>query len=391
MKESVEKGFDLNAVSKKISILILILLPLFSSFSRAEDGVTENEIFLGMSNAQTGPLSEVGLLIKEGATVYFDKVNAAGGIQGRKIKLLIYDDGYEPNKAIENTRRFIDREKVFALFGYVGSPISAAIVPTITRAQVPYLFPFTGAGFLRSPANKYIFTLRASYAEETETMVARLTQDLKITKIGLFSQDDALGEAGRTGVIRALRKRNMSLVGDGKYQRNTVDVDAALETLMKANPEAVIMFCPYTPCAAFLKKAKERGFSPRFLLFSGGAAPLAHEAGKASDGVLMTQVVPNPSDSSLPIVKEYLSDMKAVGLIPDLTSLESYIGAKVLVEALKKTVPLTREGLISTLEEFRMDGEGLEVWFSPTQHQGLHQVFLTKIENGKVVTIQNLK
>ncbi|WDT74644.1 MAG: ABC transporter substrate-binding protein [Candidatus Manganitrophus sp.] len=369
---------------------VLILL-LSASFSRAEDGVTEKEILLGMSNAQTGPVYELGIAMKEGATVYFNKVNAAGGVQGRKIKLIVYDDRYEFPKVIANTRKFIEEDKVFALFGYIGSGISAAIVPTITRARVPYLFPLTGAEVIRNPVNKYIFNLRASYADEAEVLVDRATRDLKLTKIGVFAQDDAMGEAGRAGLIRALRKRNMPLVGDGKYERNTEDVEAALETLVKANPEAVMLACPYTPCAAFLKKARARGFSPLFLHLGVGTTALIHEAGKAADGLIVTQIVPNPSDSALPIVKEFVSDMKAAGLTPDLVSLESYLGAKVLVEALKKTSPLTREALISTLEKFSMEAGGLEISFTPTDHQGLHQVFLTKIENGKVVTIGNLK
>lgn len=370
---------------------IVLLFLLSTPFSWAEDGVTENEILLGMSSAQTGPLSELGLMMKQGAAVYFNKVNAAGGIQGRKIKLLVYDDGYEPAKAIANTRKFIEQDKVFVLFGYLGTPISAAVLPTFEKARVPYFAPITGAEFLRNPVNKYIFNIRLSLVEETETMVARLTQDLKITKIGILAQDDALGEAGRAGVIRALRKRNMTLVGDGKVERNTQNVDGALETLIKANPEAVIMVAPHMPAAAFLKKAKARGFDRKFLGFAFGTNALIHEAGKAADGVIMTQTVPNPSDNPLPIVKEYLSDIKAAGLSPDPMSLEMYLAAKVLVEALKRTVPLTRDSLISTLESLRMDAGGLEVSFSPADHQGSHQVFLTRIENEKVITIRNLK
>src|SRR5581483_8922687 len=348
-------------------------------FSRAENGVTENDILIGMSNAQTGPVSSLGIQMKDGATVYFNKVNAAGGIQGRKIKLIVYDDGYEPSKAIANTRKLIDEDKVFALLGYVGSPISTAVMPIFTRAGVPYLFPVTGAEIIRKPVSKYIFTLRASYADEVEVMVERLTQDLHIQRIGVFGQDDAFGDAGRFGVVTALRKRNMLLVGGGKYERNTSDVDGALEALMKANPEAIIMFCPYTPCAAFIKKAKARGFTPRFLHPGVGTTPLIHEAGRDADGLIITEVMPTPEQSSLPIVKEFVSDMRGAGRVPDFESLESYLGAKVMVEALKRTAPLTREAFLSTLERLRIDAGGLEISFSPTDHQGLHRVFLTKV------------
>ncbi len=372
-------------------LLFLLSASLSAPFSWADEGVTDKEILIGMSNGQTGPISELGMMMKEGATVYFNKVNAAGGVQGRKIKLLVYDDVYRATIVVENTRKLIERDKVFALFGYIGSGNSAAIVPIITRTGVPYLFPLTGAEVIRNPVNKYIFNLRASYADEIEVMVERLTRDLQIKKIGVFFQTDALGDAGRAGVVRALRKRNMAMVGEGKFVHDTIDVEGALEALIKAKPEAVVMACTYKPCAAFLKKAKARGFNPKFLLISSGTLPLIQEAGKDADGLIATQIVPNPPDSSLPLVKEYLSEMKAAGLTPNPVSLESYLDAKVLVEALKKTAPLSREAFLSTLENFSMDAGGLEVRFSPTDHQGLHQVFLTKVENGKVVSIQNLK
>src|SRR3569832_968430 len=240
---------------KKAGWTLVALLILSASFSWAENGVTEKEILLGMSSAQTGPLSEFGRHIKEGAEVYFNKANAAGGVQGRKIKLLVYDDAYQPQKAIANTRQFIEEEKVFALYGYLGSPISVAVMRIFKLGGVPYLAPVTGMDRLRKPIEKYIINFRVGLADETEVMVDRLVRDLQIKKIGVFIQDDALGEAGRAGVIQALRKRNMRLAGDGRYERNTLDVDGALETLIKANPEAVIVIAAPPSCSALLKKA----------------------------------------------------------------------------------------------------------------------------------------
>jgi len=358
------------------------------SRSWAEDGVTEKEILIGMSNALSGPASALGTGMKIGATVYFDKINASGGIHGRKIKLLAYDDGYEPDKAISNTRKLIEEDKVFALFGYVGTPTSSAVMPIFSKAGVPYIAPFTGAEILRSPVNKILFNVRASYFDETEAMVGHLTKDLGINKIGVFVQADAFGDAGRAGVVRALRKRDMSLVGDSKFPRNTVDVDEGLEALIKANPEAVIMVGTYKPCAAFIKKAKAKGFNPKFLNVSFvGTDALIQELGKDGNGVIVTQVMPNPTDSSLPIVKQFLADMKAAGQHPDFMSLEGYVDAVVMVEALKMTSSLTRPAFISTFDGLKMNAGGLKVSYSPTNHQGLDQIFLTKIENEKAVTI----
>jgi ABC-type branched-subunit amino acid transport system substrate-binding protein len=176
--------------------------------------VTEKEILVGMSNGQTGPTSELGNNMKAGATVYFNKVNAAGGIGGRKIKLIVRDDNYQPPLTIANTKKFIEEDKVFALFGYIGSPNSAAIVPTVTRAGVPYLFPLTGAEVIRNPVNKFIFNVRASYADEVELMVERLTQDLHIQNSenwGLCSRRrHGRGGPGRSGTGAAEEEHELS-------------------------------------------------------------------------------------------------------------------------------------------------------------------------------------
>lgn len=369
-----------------------IALLLSAQFCWAEDGIKEKEILIGMSNALSGPASALGLGMKAGATVYFDKINAGGGIQGRKIKLLSYDDGYEPERAIANTRKLIDEDKVFALFGYVGTPTSSAVMPIFTKAAVPYIAPFTGAEIFRNPVNKYLFNIRGSYFDETEVMVERLVQDLHYQRIGVFVQADAFGDAGRAGVVRALRKRNMTLVGDSKFARNTVEVDEALEALVKANPEAVIMVGPYKPCAAFIKKAKARGFAPKFLNVSFvGTDALIEELGKDGDGIIVTQVMPNPGDSSEVIIKQYLSDIKAAGGEPNFVSLEGYVGAKIMVDVLRKTAPLTRNAFLSAFEKLTSSEGGLNVAFSQSNHQGLQQIFLTKIEKGKAMTILKLK
>jgi len=181
------------------------------------------------------------------------------------------------------------------------------------------------------------------------------------------------------------------MVGDTKFPRNTEDVEEALETLIKANPEAVIMVGPYKPCAAFIKRAKARGFKAKFLNVSFvGMDALIKELGRDGDGVIVTQVMPNPNDSSLPIVKQYLADIKAAGHPPDYMSLEGYVGAAVMVEVLKKTHPLTRGSFISAFEQSDMDLGGLRIAFSPSSHQGLKNIFLTKIQNGKAVTISKL-
>jgi branched-chain amino acid transport system substrate-binding protein len=377
-----------NTFTRNIFALLLLAVT-FPSY--AEDGVTQNEIVIGMSNALSGPAAGLGTQLKAGATAYIDKVNAAGGVNGRKIKLISYDDGYEPEQTAAMTRKLIEQDKVFALFGYVGTPTSAAAIPFASKMGVPYIAPFTGAEALRNPVQKLVFNVRASYFDETEGMVERLTKDLGIKKIGVFIQDDGYGNAGKAGVNRALNKRVLALTGEGKYTRNTTDVDAGLAAIKAANPEAVIMVGTYKACAEFVKKAKASGFNPKFLNLSFvGTSNFIKEAGSAGEGVYITQVMPSPFDDASAIVKQYQAVLKKADKKSefDFTSLEGYVDAVVLVEALTKAgSSLTHESFLSALESLNIDIGGLKVAYSPTDHQGIESIFYTVVKNGKAVSI----
>lgn len=355
----------------------------------AEDGVTDKEIRIGMANALTGPAAGLGVNLKAGADAFFARVNAAGGVNGRRIVLVSKDDGYEPEKTAAATKALIEQDKVFALFGYVGTPTSAAAVPLASRASVPYLFPFTGAEALRNPINKWVFNVRASYFDETEVMVERLTKDAGAKKIALFIQDDGFGEAGKAGVNRALHKRNMKVAEEARYKRNTLDVDEGLAKIKAAAPDAVIFVGTYASLAAVVKKAKAQGIKARFMTVSFvGTADFIREAGADGDGVYITQVMPSP-DSGAPVVKQFLQDMK--GGPVNYSSLEGYVDAAVLVEALKKAgANPTRAGLVSALEGLNVDLGGLKVGFSATSHQGAKDVFLTVVRGGKAVQVDKL-
>jgi branched-chain amino acid transport system substrate-binding protein len=375
--------------SRQLAAHVLFALGMVSAAAQihAENGVSDKEIKIGMVNALTGPASGLGTQLKAGTEAYFAKVNANGGVNGRKITLMSLDDGYEPGKAAAATKKLIDEEKVFTLFGYVGTPTSTAAVPLVSKANVPYVFPFTGAEFLRNPVNKNVFNLRASYFDETEAMVERLTKDLNASKIAMFIQDDAFGEAGKAGVNRALHKRSMKLVEEARYKRNTLDVDDGLAKIKAAQADAVVFIGTYKPLAAIVKKAKENGIKAKFVTVSFiGTTDFINEAGPDGDGVYITQVMPSPDDASVPLVQQYQQDMKGVNI--NYTSLEGYVNAVVLVEALNKAGNnLTRLGLVNVLEGMDADVGGIKVSFSPTKHQGSKQVFLTRVQGGKAVPI----
>jgi ABC-type branched-subunit amino acid transport system substrate-binding protein len=360
-------------------------------YALAENGVTATEVTIGMCNALTGPASALGTGMKKGSMVYFEKINKAGGVHGRKVRVISYDDGYEPRNTVEQTRKLVQQDRVFALFGYVGTPTSSAVLPLINETRIPFWGPFTGAEFLRTPVNRHIFNVRGSYFDEAETQVQYLTGKRGIKRIAIFYQNDAYGLAVKGGILKALKKRNLDLAGEGTYERNTEDVSAALAALKKANPEAVSMVGTYKAIAAFVKKAKAEGFDPVFLNVSFvGTAALVKELGKSGDGVVITQVMPSPRDASVPLVAQYRADMKTAGHTElDYTDLEGYIDAVVFVETLKKAgANLTRDSFIAAAEGLNAAIGGLNFKFTPADHHALEKIYLTRIAAGQVEAVK---
>ena len=366
-----------------------LLLPALTA--QAENGVGAEEIRLGMSNAQSGPAAGLGNGIRAGAQAYFARINAAGGVHGRRITLIVKDDGYEPARSAANTEALIEADQVFALFGYVGTPTSRAAVPIALRAQLPYLFPFTGAEFLRNPVKPWVFNIRASYFDETEEMVERLTVDLGVEKIALLMQDDSFGETVKGGLVGALHKRGMQLHTEARIQRNSLDVEAAVATLLPDQPEAIVFVGTYQQLAAAIAQAKALGSAARFFTVSFiGTENFIAAAGGNGDGVYITQVMPSPNDASRTIVRNYRADIAPADI--GYTSLEGYIGAAVLVAALRHAGPQpTRVKLAKELETLNFDVGGFKVAFSPDDHQGSDAVFLIEVRDGRAVPVETMR
>jgi ABC-type branched-subunit amino acid transport system substrate-binding protein len=360
------------------------LLLAFSAFAcRAETGVTGSRILLGQSAAFSGPAAQLGIDLHAGAKLYFDSVNQRGGIHGRKIVIVTADDKYEPELTVENTRRLIQTDQVFALFGYVGTPTSNAALPLFTSAKVPFFAPFTGARSLREPLNRQIFHIRAGYIEETEHLVDQLER-VGIRNIAAFYQNDAYGQAGLEGVQRALGKRGLKMVDSAPVERNSPNVGPAAQKLLARRPDAIIQISTYAASAALVKQMRAAGYTGQFHNVSFvGSQPLASALGADGPGVGVSQVVPFPWKQSNPVVAEYTRELKKAGNgEPNFSSLEGYIAAKVFAEGLRRAGPeLTRERFIAALETITLKNYdiGFPIEFSPTRHTGSAFVDMTVI------------
>jgi branched-chain amino acid transport system substrate-binding protein len=342
-------------------------------------------LLLGQSAPFSGPAAQLGEQFKRGALLYFDRLNAKGGVNGRTIELRSLDDGYEPERCKANTERLI-KDGVFSLFGYIGTPTSLAALPLATTAQVPFFAPFTGAQALREPFNRYAFHVRASYYDETAEIVKQVTS-IGARRIAVFHQNDSYGKAGLDGVVRALKPMNLEPAALGTVERNTVDVAAAVKTIVAARPDAVVQISAYKSCAAFVREARKAGYGGSFynVSFVG-----TDELGADARGVVVSQVMPYPFSPATPVSGEYLAAGKAAEgdkFEPNYSSIEGYVAAKTFAEALRRvTGALSVEALIASLESLREHNlGGFFVDFGAGKRTGSRFVDLTILSSeGKV-------
>jgi len=365
--------------------IMAALAAALPSSAVAENGVSNDTVLLGQSVALTGAAAELGIQMRNGAKAYFDNVNARGGVHGRKIELITLDDKYEGTITGPNTKKLIEENKVFALFGYVGTPTSSVAVPIFTEAKVPFFGPFTGAELLRAPFNRYIFNVRASYYDETEKIVEQVVSTGG-KNIAVFYQNDSYGQAGLKGVEIAMSKRNIKISSTATVERNTIKVEDAVKAINAVKPDAVVMISAYKSCAEFIRQMKKAGSAAQFYNVSFvGSKALADDLGKDGVGVAISQVMPFPWGASVPVVKEYQQlSLKAGHKDFNFSAIEGFIAAKVFVEALNRTgKDLTRQKFIETLEKMHdVDVGGYYVSFSPTNHNGSKFVDLTIIARG---------
>jgi branched-chain amino acid transport system substrate-binding protein len=336
-------------------------------FAHAQTG----KIILGQSCPLTGSAAQLGIQFNAGANVFFDLLNAKGGVGGRQVEVLAMDDGYEPTRCADNTNKLLTQD-VFALFGYIGTPTSLAALPLTTKANVPFIAPFTGAMSLREPMNRLAFHLRASYDDETAAIVNQLNT-LGLKNIAVFYQNDAYGKAGLDGATKALAKLGSKPVALATVERNSVDVSAAISALVPAKPDAIIQVSAYKSCAAFIREARKAGFGGQFFNVSFvGTRALSDELGKEGVGVVVTQVVPSPYNAATPIVREFQAALAAHGknVNANYSSFEGYLAAKMFADGLVRAGGrATRDSLINGLEAIgRSDYGGFQISLSSRDH-----------------------
>jgi ABC-type branched-subunit amino acid transport system substrate-binding protein len=370
-------------------LLALSLIAGSAHVLAADPGISDNTITLGMSSPFSGTNGAYGLEMRQTIEAYFEQLNKAGGVNGRKLELVAIDDGYETDRSIANSKSLIEEKKVFALLAYYGSsPTTESMNKIFGPAKVPLVGTISGAGTLREPVSanpnsRYMFNVRASYADETDAIVNQLVS-LGLKSIAVFYQNDGFGKSGLDGVTAALKKHNMTPSAVGTVERNSVDVAKAVESISKNTPQAVIMVTLSKPTTAFVKAMKKSGQNPMLMTLSPvGAEQLVQDLGAEARGIGISQVVPYPWNDTIPVVRDY---QKLVGGKTGFTyyALEGYLMARVMVEGIKRAgKDLTREKLVGALEGLNNnDFGGFRVTYGGSNRQGSRFVELTVVGPG---------
>lgn len=403
-----------------LPILLMILLNLNSNYSQAtEQSETGNKIVLGMSAAFKGSSKGLGIELYRGSLAYLEEINQAGGVNGKKIEIKTYDDGYNPVPTIKNTIQMIEKDQVFLLFDYVGTPTVTRMLPLLKRykdSNIYLFFPFTGAQPQREePYNQFVVNLRSSYRQETEGLVDNFFK-IGRKKIAVFYQIDAYGRSGWDGVKRALAKYDAKMVAEATYRRGTPysqSLKEQVDILKKANPDAVISIGAYAACAAFIRDTRDAGWDVPIanvsFVGSENLLNLLLETGKErgkdyTTNLINSQVVPSYEDTSLSAVNEYRQLMAKYNPLPpkelreseyqplkySFVSFEGFLNAKLLVKILNRMDDTPQRSEIKAAVEQIQDldlGINAPVSFNSQKHQGLDRVYYTTVKNGKFVPL----
>lgn len=382
---------------KRIPIFLFLIIIFYVYI---KDEVFNNKIILiGSSIPSSGIIKSWGNAVTSGANSYFNYANEKNLIKNKKIEFLTYDDKYEPELTIENINKLIFEDKVFTLFGLVGTPTVKRVLPILYDENIPLFSAFTGASFLRDNYNENFINFRASYDQEIESLMNYIIYKKNLKKIAVFYQNDDYGEEGYISVLDALKRKNLNLVAEGSYKRNTLSITHALNEIKNAKPEVIFMVGAYKTNSLFIKKAKENENLKDVIFCNisfGDANSMINELKRLNtntNNLIFSQVVPNYMDNSIPSVVEYQTLMKKYYPQEELgfLSLETFLSAKVLVNAISRIKgEITREKfiyMIKTTPKNLLDGIPIE--FKNTQL--LNKIYLFEYKNDKFEEISNEK
>ncbi len=384
--------------------LIALLFMVTPGVAHAVDGVTNDSILFGQSCALSGPSQESGRAVAHGLEIAFASVNARGGVDGRRIELITRDDGYDPERARLQVERLVDEDHVFALIGNLGTPTSLAVLPLLSNRGIPLIGPVTGSEALRDPLTRVVINIRPGYAAEAERVVGHLVDVTGCARVACLHQRGA--DVGRAGTERALANRGLELVAIGDYAANANGIRQGLLHIRRGRPDGIMLAATNEAAVNFITLSQAVGSHDVHYgcISYVDAAFLYQRLGSASDGIVLARVVPHLTpDAPEPLVRQFRADLaayiEAQGLInsdgaavinESAFMLEGYLVGRFTCAVLEGLTGLpTRSGFIDAVEQRRrFDVAGVELRFSPTDHQGSDTVHLSVVRGGVAVPVE---
>jgi branched-chain amino acid transport system substrate-binding protein len=350
-----------------------------------DKGVTPTEIRLGASAVLSGPLGPQTTDYGAGSRLYFDAVNAAGGVHGRKISYTTLDDGFDAKRAVENTRKLIDEQGVFMIYNNTGTAQTAAILPLLEESKTIVFGPVTGASAFRDKLNPYVFHVRASYANEARRIVSQLKQS-GIARVAVFYQDDGLGKTLLGELKNASAAEGVPFAAEIKLDPKQPDFAAAAAATAQAQPQAVILATAGTTFTSYVKAVLQTRARPGFYGFSVASQDVINrELKEDARGIVLSQIMPSLRNTTVPAVAEYLKLLRerSSEAVPSASQFEGFVHAKLLVEGLRRAGPhLTTQSFIKAMEGAGDISFGRFVArYSPQSHNGSTYVELAIMDH----------
>ena len=375
--------------AKFVAVFFIVITALMTTLASTNLALAKT-IKLGMSAPFSGPTKALGINLRLGAEQFFKQYNQTPAGKKNPIKLISYDDGYEPSRTIANTRRLIKEDNVFALFGYVGTPTTQAILPMIEKYKMLFFAPYTGAEFLHNPINPHVFNIRTSYFNEAELQLEYFSKHYDLKNIALFIQADAFGIAASEGYVKALTKRSLSNITQVRYKRNSQDIAQAVKKIAAIKPDIVLCVGTYQPISKLINTLRSNSLTMPITMVSFAGAEALHESLTDFEEVYISTVVNDPFTSSLPIVKEYRHAMEGLPLSHE--SLEGYINAKVFTQILNKSsIPVTPESFTKAAESTRTNIANQVFEYTKENHSGNLPAILNKVGKNGVIELPNIE
>jgi ABC-type branched-subunit amino acid transport system substrate-binding protein len=380
----------MHPFARSIAALAAVLgLAAAAAAVAAAPGITPTEILVGQDIDLTGTIAVRMKPLVAAADAYLERVNAAGGVHGRRIRVIRTDSANKPDRTKANVKALVEKENVFAMWGISGTGNVGAALPYLEERQVPLVGSTSGADPFYTKRHPMLVNLKAGYGDEIRRMAQHL-KDSYLSRVGVIYLDNGFGREANKSAEVAVKERGLELVAVTKFKEDGSDIAQAVEAMVKASPQAVMLLTLSGPAPKLVEAYLRTGSRTQFFALSIVASDALHKAiGDKSRGIIVTQIVPFPWDRGVPIVKDYQELMQAKG-VKDFSpsGMEGYILAKGLVEGLRAAgKDLSRDRLIQAFEKMHAsDFGGYRISFSPSDHNGSNFVEITMIgREGKLV------